>query len=257
MRIQFLATKKLFQLLLVAVCAMTMATAVEAKSSKKDRVMILEVKINSSADASVCGEASLTITGTGFANKDFPLVFLGNQGNAEPLGDLFVCIQDGAPSDTVIDVVCPLEGAVPVCPIGDFRLEVFTKKGGKSFKKSSKSSNHYDSYDLTIGGGGGSGGDPGLLSIYTASSRGADINLFDVVASCDPGDIVVGGGFQCDLGVGLDSCRATTIISSSKSSAVDWTVSVFFPVSVESPPFDTGITAQAVCLDLGTVHTND
>ena len=64
MRIQFLATKKLFQLLLVAVCAMTMATAVEAKSSKKDRVMILEVKINSSTNGSFCtwpGE-SLTIT---------------------------------------------------------------------------------------------------------------------------------------------------------------------------------------------------
>ena len=240
-------------------CAMTMATAVEAKSSKKDRVMILEVKINSSASdisASVCGEASLTITGTGFANKDFPLVFLGNQGNTD-LGDLIVCVDEAleSPSDTVIDVECPLSGIFPVCPIGDFRLEVFTKQGGKSFKKSSKSSNHYDSYDLTIGSGGGSGGESGSLSIYTVAQLGVTeegSETFDVVASCDDGDEVIGGGFHCD---GVDACPITNIMSSSKSSAANWTVSVFLPQATgDGGPLTTSVFAQAICLDLGTIH---
>lgn len=95
------------------------------------------------------------------------------------------------PLPTPTKIVCDLSGEGLFPAAGDYRLTVITNRPHSNPRQ--------DHYDLTIGAVGPQG-EPGVVSIYTVfgETRAVppDIDPWASTAECDPGDIVVGGGYE-------------------------------------------------------------
>lgn len=216
----------------VALSCGMVATA-RAGDSPGGHLVITQVAVDTAA-------AKIVIRGHDFGHGNGLKVTLGEIGDVTPL-----CTLQASPPQSI---TCDFSGVGGLPPAGDYLLVVAAGNG--------QSQN--DGYDLTLAAGGAAGppgppGPPGPaggpLSFYTRSAVATAAGLgavetISATALCDPGDVVVGGGFTHDIGPGPHS-MPQDVTSAPNGAGTGWVALVERIMDATST-----ITAWARCADV-------